>query len=380
MRAVWCSPHAFGAATQVSAHHLARRLAGRGWEVLFLSGPVSPLHMLGMLDGEMRRRLACAARGVIQETPKLRSLVPLTTLPFAGRLGASSAWMLAHWPHFTLPPLRRTIERHGFDTPDLHVIDGPVALPLLDVLRPKRSVLRILDRLGGFASATPALLDATRAAADLVNLVTFSASDLAGDMAALKPAWTIHIPNGVDFKAFSEPQPPPAAYAQIAKPRAVYAGALAEWFDFDLIAAAARQRPDISFVLIGPPLHARRRLPSLPNLHLLGVVPWQQVPAYLQHAQIGLIPFDVERHAALVHGINPLKLYEYCAAGLPVVSVAWRELQKLDAPIRLTQGHEDFIAALDAMLASPTPAATLQAFAARHDWEYLLDRLLEAAA
>ena len=110
------------------------------------------------------------------------------------------------------------------------------------------------------------------------------------------------------------------------------------------------------------------------------MVPWQQLPAYLQHAQIGLIPFDVAHQADLVHGINPLKLYEYAAAGLPVVAVAWRELQTLAAPILLTQGPEDFIAALDATIASPTPAETLQAFAAQHDWDRLLDRLLEAAA
>ncbi len=380
MKAVWCSPHSFTAATQVSAHHLARRLARRGWDVLFLSNPVSPLHVLGILDGEMRHRLACAARGMIEEAPKLRSLVPMTVLPLAGRLGASSAWMLANWPSWTLPPLRRTLARHGYDTPDLQVLDGPLALPLLDVLRPKRSVLRILDRLGGFASTTPALLAATTAAADLVNLVTFSASDLSSDMAALKPAWTLHVPNGVDYDHFSSPRPPPPAYETIPEPRAVYAGALAEWFDFELIAQAARQRPDISFVLIGPPMQARVRLPSLPNLHLLGVVAWQELPAYLQHAQIGLIPFDVAHHASLVHGINPLKLYEYAAAGLPTVAVAWRELERLGAPIRLTHSREDFIAALDAALASPTPAETLQSFARQHDWDRLLDRLLEAAA
>jgi glycosyltransferase involved in cell wall biosynthesis len=222
------------------------------------------------------------------------------------------------------------------------------------------------------------MLGAMEDAARRVDLVTYSAEDLAADVDALRPRRRLHLPNGVDVRHFAERRLTPADYASIPAPRVVYVGAMAEWFDFELLAYAARQRPGLSFVMIGPPELARRRLPELPNLHVIGARPWEQLPAYLQHAAVGLIPFDIRNHRDLVRGVNPLKLYEYAAAGLPVVSVAWPELQRLNAPIELAQEPADFIQAIDRMVASPPLPDALRAFSALHDWEAALDRLLES--
>lgn len=377
-RAVWCTPHAYRSVARVGAHHLAGGLAARGWDVLFLSNPVSPLHALRWGDHDVRLRLAQAGRGLMREPAGLRTMLPVTMLPLAGRLGAHSRWVLDHWPDFTLPPVGRALCRAGFDRPDLMVVDGPIGAPLIDVLSPRRSVLRLLDRLRGFASTTPAMLGAMERAARRVDVVSYSAQDLAGDVDDLQPRRRLHLANGVDVGHFLKFRPVPAEYGSIPEPRAVYVGAMAQWFDFDLVTAAARRRPKISFVLIGPADLARRRLPDLPNLHVIGARPWEELPGYLQHAAIGLIPFDVKNHRELVRGVNPLKLYEYAAAGLPVVSMAWPELRKLDAPIELAEDAEAFIHAIDRMVASPPPAAALTAFAARHDWSAVLDRLLSA--
>jgi glycosyltransferase involved in cell wall biosynthesis len=378
MRAVWCTPHAYRSTGRLGAHHLAAKLAIRGWKVLFLSNPVSPLHVAKWRDIDVRLRLAQAMRGLRREPNGLSTLLPMTVLPFAGRLGARSRFMLDRWPDFTVPGLAHTLRRAGFDRPDLLVLDGPVAAPLIEMLKPGRSVLRLLDRLAGFASTTPALLAAMADAARRVDLVTYSAADLADDAAALKAPRTLHLANGADVGHFAKPRPPPAEYADMPQPRAVYVGAMAEWFDFELVALAAKARPTVSFVLIGAADLAQRRLPKLPNLHLLGPRHWDVLPAYLQHAAIGLIPFDIRNHRDLVHGVNPLKLYEYAASGLPVVSVAWPELRRLNAPIMLAETPDDFVASLDCILASPPPPDTLKAFAARHDWTATLDRLLAA--
>ena len=375
-RAVWCTPHAYRSVARLGAHHLAARLAARGWDVLFLSNPISPLHALKWRHPDTGLRLSQALRGIGREGERLRTLLPITLLPLAGRLGARSRWILDHWPDFTMPNLARALRRAGFDRPDLMVIDGPIGAPLIEIVKPGRSVLRLLDRLSGFASTTPAMLGALADAARCVDLVAYSAEDLAGDVDALRPRRKIHLPNGVEVQHFAQRRAKPAAYASIPEPRAVYVGTMAEWFDFELLTSAARRRPHISFVMIGPPGLARRRLPVLPNLHVVGALPWQELPAYLQHATVGLIPFDVRNHRDLVRGVNPLKLYEYAAAGLPVVSVAWPELRNLNAPIELADEPEDFIQAIDRMLALPPPADALKAFAAQHDWGAALDRLL----
>jgi len=377
-KAIWCTPHAYRSAVRLGVHHLTARLAARGWDVLFLSNPVSPLHLLNWRHPDTRLRLSEALGGVARGRDGMRAMLPLTLLPLVGRFGARSRWVLDRWPAFTVPDIAGAVRRAGFDRPDLMVLDGPIAAPLIEIVKPRRSVLRIFDRLGGFASTTPAMLDAQKDLAHRVDLVTYSAENLSADVDALEPRRKLHLANGADVRHFAERRAKPAAYASIPEPRAVYVGTMAEWFDFELVAMAARRRPKVSFVLIGPPELARRRLPELPNLHVIGALPWQELPAYLQHAAVGLIPFDIRNHRDLVNGVNPLKLYEYAAAGLPVVSVAWAELRKLDAPIELADEPEEFIRAIDRMLASPTSPEALKAFAARHDWGAALDRLLSS--
>ena len=375
-KAIWCTPHAYHSVARLGAHHLSARLAARGWDVLFLSNPISPLHAVKWRHHDTALRLSQAARGLARERDGSRTMLPVTMLPLVGRLGARSRWILDRWPVFTVPNLARALRRAGFDRPDLLVIDGPICAPLTEIVAPRRSALRLLDRLSGFASTTPAMLGAMEDAARRVDLVTYSAEDLAADVEALRPRRRLHLANGVDVRHFAERRQAPADYAPIPAPRAVYVGAMAEWFDFELLGYAARQRPGVSFVMIGPPELARRRLPDLPNLYVIGARPWDELPAYLQHAAVGLIPFDIRNHRDLVRGVNPLKLYEYAAAGLPVVSVAWPELQRLNAPIELAHEPADFVQAIDRMVASPPAPDALRAFAARHDWDAALDRLL----
>lgn len=374
--AVWCSPHAFNASARVGAHHLSLRLAERGLRVLFLSNPISPFHGLKWWDLDMRHRLQQALSGIGVESSGLSTALPLTLLPFVRRFGSGSHWMLENWPRFTYPNLLRNLHTAGFGAPDLMVLDGPVAAPLFRLLRPKRSVLRVLDRFTGFASTTPALLEALQKLALDVDLVTYSARDLAEDASALGARKTIHIGNGADVAPFAVVRPQPLEYEAIPAPRVVYVGTMAEWFDYELVAEAARRRPHQSYVLIGPADVAHRRLPQLPNLHLLGAKVWNDLPGYLQQAQVGIVPFDVNNHRELVRGVNPLKLYEYAAAGLPVVSVHWPELERLAAPITLAKGTDEFVAGIDRAIADPTSPDMLRSFAWQHDWNSILDLML----
>ena len=136
----------------------------------------------------------------------------------------------------------------------------------------------------------------------------------------------VYLPNGVEFARFSAAPDPAAIPAEIARsrargrPAAGYVGALARWVDSDLLAALAQLRPDWDFFLVGEALDDsfdRLETARPTNVHLLGQRPYGSIPSILSAFDAGLIPFRLGPAGA---SASPIKLYEYLAAGLPVIS------------------------------------------------------------
>jgi glycosyltransferase involved in cell wall biosynthesis len=136
----------------------------------------------------------------------------------------------------------------------------------------------------------------------------------------------------------------------------------------------------VSFVVVGPDRLARARLGRLANVHLLGLRDYAAVPAYLQHAQVGLMPFDPTHNPAGVAGLNPQKLYAYLACGIPVVASDWEELGRLDCPLRRCATADELVAAIRQALAEPGRAAEYRNFAEQHSWRARVAHLLGSLA
>src|SRR5207245_6267817 len=111
-----------------------------------------------------------------------------------------------------------------------------------------------------------------------------------------------------------------------------------------LVRDVARLLPGWTFLLLGPARGDTGALRGLPNVRLLGSRPYADLPAYLGAADAGIVPFVVND---LTHAIHPLKVYEYCAAGLPVVATPMRETAAMGAPLRLAATAAAFAAALE---------------------------------
>jgi glycosyltransferase involved in cell wall biosynthesis len=151
--------------------------------------------------------------------------------------------------------------------------------------------------------------------------------------------------------------------------------------DLALLGDVATRRPDWTVTLVGPlgyGLDAGEvaRLRALPNVHLAGVVAPEQVPAVMAGCDVGLIPY--KRNEQTRH-VNPLKVYEYLAAGKPVVATPLPELGQFEPLVRLAGDVDGFIAAVEAALAegdSPQAVTARQAVAAVNTWDVRVERML----
>jgi glycosyltransferase involved in cell wall biosynthesis len=187
----------------------------------------------------------------------------------------------------------------------------------------------------------------------------------------------IRVENGVDVSAFSAPTQRPDDLPS--GTLVGYHGMISTWFDFDLLEAVARSRPDWRLVLVGPvddrvksPLEA---VAGLQNVTWLGERPSSQMPAYAAAFDVGVIWFTIDR---MTEGVTPLKMFEYLAAGTPCVSTP------LPAAVG-TKGVEvaatptEMVAAIDTAL--ELDEQSIKRIGSSHDWtarlQPVLDRLDE---
>lgn len=152
---------------------------------------------------------------------------------------------------------------------------------------------------------------------------------------------TVIIPNGVDQKHFNPftKLPIPQDIGRIKRPIVGYYGAIAEWFDIDLVAYLSQQMPEYSFVLIGLVTVDVSNLKRRPNVYFLGEKPYLELPKYLQQFNIAFIPF---KKNSLTISTNPVKLYEYLAGGKPVVSIDLPEIRQFADFVYIAENKQEF--------------------------------------
>ena len=151
-----------------------------------------------------------------------------------------------------------------------------------------------------------------------------------------------------------------------------YYGAIAEWFDLDLLKQIAQSFPQHLILLIGnDTVNARKYLKAYPNILMEGEVPYSSLPHYLHAMDVCLLPFKV---IPLTLATNPVKVYEYLSAGKPVVSVKLPELSQFGKLVKTAENPADFVTAIDEVLKSlPEPESALQArqlFAEGQTWQH----------
>ncbi len=133
-----------------------------------------------------------------------------------------------------------------------------------------------------------------------------------------------YLPHGVDYEHFAAAKKPEAPLRKDLKGLTVgFFGILDEWIDLELMAEMARLRPDWNFSILGPHRCDISPLQGLENVELQGAVPYEELPERAACFDVALIPFIINE---LTMAVNPLKMMEYFAMGLPVVSTPLPEV------------------------------------------------------
>jgi len=156
------------------------------------------------------------------------------------------------------------------------------------------------------------------------------------------------IPNATNVahfgKALTDELPEPPDIRRIARPRLVFLGAVAYWVDMQLLRHIAVNRPNWNIVMVGPLIANTGIIRGLDNVHLLGRKPYDELPGYLAWCDIALNPYVVD---SVAENCSPLKLYEYLASGLPIVSTEMPEARRMGDLVMVADSYEEYLANLD---------------------------------
>lgn len=323
----------------------------------------------------------------VEAAPRVRRVsLPFLPLHARSRLVRRAAYAFGSVPPLveTLFATQRLVAR-GLAGGDpngrpkrLALVQNFMAEPFLDALRPDRVVYDMIDAPLHFAPVPPRLVprwERLLRRADRV-VVTSRGLQLLAAAAGSKPATLIG--NGVEAARFDPGRVPPATLpGDPSAPALGYVGSLHSWLDVPLLSTLARSMPEARVVLVGPahPETAAalaRAAREAPNLLWIGPVPYDQVPGIVRAFRIGLIPF---RRTPLTEAVNPVKLYEYAAAGVPCVTTRFTdEVGAWTGAARVADTPEAFVAAARALLQARPETDALVAFARRHDWDAIARR------
>lgn len=184
------------------------------------------------------------------------------------------------------------------------------------------------------------------------------------------PGKTVLIRNGADVTHFSaEGLDVPEDLADVKqKHRYIvgFHGSLFSWIDYALIRDLALLRPEWGIVLVGPEYYWEELCKGVANIHFLGAKPYHELPAYVTHFDVEIIPFEVRD---MTQSANPIKMYESLAAGVPIIATPIRECINLSPPIRIGRNADEFVDQIEAALkAKPSEQKVCLKIAAENSW------------
>ncbi len=322
-------------------------------------------------------KLTKVLKPIEEVEPNLFVMNPLTIPAFGNSFlknmnGASLRWQI-----------RRAMKKLGFKTP-INYTFLPSASVLAKEIGEDYLIYHCVDEYAAFTDIpTEPILKMEAELLKKSDLVIVSAEKLYEDKKASNPN-TFLVRHGTDWKHFrtamDEATKIPEEIANLPKPIIGFHGLIADWIDFDLLKKTAEHFKHGSVVMIGKVTsdaeNEASKLKQVSNVHFLGRKPYSELPAYCKGFDVSLNPFAINE---LTLAANPLKVREYLAAGLQVVSTDIPEVRVLENCL-VGENHADFIEKIDFALNNLKPKEEISDGISHESWDAKVDELREIIA
>lgn len=281
--------------------------------------------------------------------------------------------------------LKKTLKRLGFTDPIIW-FSRPSMVELLGGWNEKLIIYHVVDEYQAYSmnrvvkkSTMSEFERRMLAKADLVIVVS---PKLFENKKAFNNE-TYLVPNAVDYKIYSKAMDsnttPPDEMLRLTRPIIGYSGLVAGKLDFKLLNLLSRIKSNWSIVLIGT-IDARhcsediQKLKQAKNVYLLGNKDISQVPNYIKMFDVCLAPYRVNEHS---HNMSPLKIYDYLAAGKPIVTTDFPAARSFDKVIYVSESRKQFIQYVEQALAEHDPSLKLkrQKIASQNTWDDRIEQI-----
>lgn len=224
---------------------------------------------------------------------------------------------------------------------------NPLAVDLVRVLNPRITAYYCMDEYAEMSDCDADLMIACEPLMVQAADVVFATSRRLCESKKRLGKEVHYLSQGVDYHHFTRAGRCPEVLEGLPRPILGFHGIIGQRVDLALFEKVLQRFPRVSLVAIGKQEADLARLRRYRNFHVFPAVPYEVLPVWSGQFDIGLIAYTEDGHTA---SVNPLKLLEYLAIGIPVVSSALPELARYADHVSIAKTHEEYLCLLEQVI------------------------------
>jgi hypothetical protein len=266
----------------------------------------------------------------------------LSLIPYYDKSPLFSKKIIRFSYKFCFPSIRRLVLKSGFGEPDIIWTTVPGSSVLKEIFPNSQLIFHCIDNYAAYRGDQVTKIETEDyKKSDHIFVIGEVLKKHVLSLNTSEEKIT-NLGQGVNIERYQKKYEIPEDLKNIAGPIAIWVGVL-EKFDttyLEIIAKTMKKRGG-SVVLLGPIKKSYTDLfIGFDNIFFLGSKSSIDVPKYLLHCDIGLMPYN-RTNQEIYKGQHPLKLYEYAAAKLPIISTWNDEYETLKPPVLLINNEKD---------------------------------------